>query len=213
MAQLGEKEKIVSSSTSSAEIIIMKSGYETVYSRRTDSVLSVLAFAGGLFLFCILLLGVLKWFSQSFFDMAVAADIYHDRESKDYHLGYYLAQRVLSLGKWIGLVEKWETPEHFNNVEEKVSSLRDIAYQESRINFLEMALSLLLEKHQLKVLHLANRQNLGSAFKKFETHRLKKDVLRYFRSKNEDSQEAKRKAEAFFTPNCRFNPNSSGKSV
>lgn len=74
------------------------------------------------------LLFILRWFGQSFSEMATAWVMYRDKKSRGYSLRYYLGQGVYKVMKPLGLAEKWEATAHFEDVEEKMGCLRDIVY-------------------------------------------------------------------------------------
>lgn len=75
--------------------------------------LDAFALIGGAFLFIVGLLFILRWFGQSFSDMAAASIMYRDKKSKDYSIRYYIGQGIYKLLKPLGLGEKWPVTAHF----------------------------------------------------------------------------------------------------
>lgn len=95
---------------------MQKSPKKVVFYRRTYSLLEAFAFIGGLTLFIVVVLFMLRWFGESYYDMALASVIYRDKTSKSYSLRYYLAQKIAKILKPLGFAEKWEKTGHFDHI-------------------------------------------------------------------------------------------------
>lgn len=57
-----------------------------------------------------------------------------------------------------------------------VNRLIDILYLYNRIEFLERALGVILDEHQIKALHLMRNKTLGEAEKQLENYQMKTNL-------------------------------------
>ena len=64
-------------------------------------------------------------------------------------------------------------------MQKTVNHLLDVVYLHKRIDFLERALPILLEEHQLKGLHLVHDLTVDEADKKFKEHQLRDRLVSF----------------------------------
>ena len=80
-------------------------------------------------------------------------------------------------------MKRWKITEKRSKINNIVNNLLDINYMFRRIDFLESAISILLDEHQLKGVYLS-RQNIKEFDNHFKKHRIRDRVVKYLNKKN-----------------------------
>ena len=78
-----------------------------------------------------------------------------------------------------------------------VNQILDVIYLQKRIDFLERALPILLEDHQLKGLHLIHDLTVDEAEKKFKEHQLRDRLVAFLHDRKKDFDFSLRSDEYF----------------
>ena len=80
----------------------------------------------------------------------------------------------------------WPESKERDEMQKTVNHLLDVVYLQKRIDFLERALPILLEEHQLKGLHLVHDLTVDEADRKFKEYQLRDRLVTYLHSREKD---------------------------
>ena len=81
---------------------------------------------------------------------------------------------------------EWPETKERAEMQSAVNQLLDVVYLQKRIDFLERALPILLEEHQLKGLHLIHDLTVNEADKKFKEYQLRDRLVTFLHDRKKD---------------------------
>ena len=113
------------------------------------------------------------------FEMRFAEYYFNNDAARDVGFFAWLRQGFFGLVKDTPVQPNWEKTEERGKLRDTVSKVLDIFYLHKRIAFLERALTILLDKHQLKGLHLAHNLTKEESDEKFKSYRLRERVVTF----------------------------------
>lgn len=73
-------------------------------------------------------------------------------------------------------MEHWRETKEYHYMHKTVNQLIDIIYLHKRLQFMERALEVLLEDHQIKVLHLMRNKTFKEAEDTFKNYQMKDNL-------------------------------------
>lgn len=114
----------------------------------------LLAYLGGMVYGIILLLFFLRNLSRVEFELNFAAEYFRISDSREISFRGYFKQMIYEMLKSTRWKPDWRMAEVREEAREAANKVLDVVYLNKRIAFLEEAISLLFDKHQLKGIHL-----------------------------------------------------------
>jgi hypothetical protein len=114
--------------------------------------------------------------------MKFASEYFRSRESKTYNFASFMKQMVFNLIKDTHWRPDWKIVEAREHMKDTVNKVLDVIYLNKRIQFLEEAISMLFEPHQLSCIHLLHSFSPQQTEDQFKNHRFR-DRLVFFLSK------------------------------
>ena len=136
-----------------AEIVFNKAAKSTKITRSFNKIDSYLSYVGGLVGTIIGIFFIMSFYTEKAYEVSIAKKLLVDNENKEissrsFHVGYYLLTGVKKGFNFIGVDLNWPETQKFINFSEEVCEQIDIAFLVKKINFLDVAVSTLMEKHE-----------------------------------------------------------------
>ena len=106
--------------------------------------------------------------------MSFIKKIHSDQKAKEYGLFYFISKFIysfLSLFKFN--LQNWEATKQYHKMHKTVNKLIDVIYLYKRLEFIERALEVLFDTHQIKVLHLMRNKTFKEAECNYELYNMK----------------------------------------
>lgn len=108
----------------------------------------------------------LNYYARSNYEMTFLKKMHSDQTAKDYGLFYFLSKLLYTVLHFLSFdMNNWEKTREYHKMQKVVIKLIDILYLYKRIEFIERALEVLFDEHQLKVLHLMRNKTFKEAEK------------------------------------------------
>lgn len=129
----------------------------------------------------------LNYYALSHFEMTFIKKLHSDQKAKEYGIFYFISKfvySVLTLFKFN--LDEWIRTREYHKMHKTVNKLIDILYLYKRLEFIERALEVLLDDHQIKVLHLMRNKTFSEAEHNVKLYQMKENL-----SKLVEQQKAK----------------------
>jgi hypothetical protein len=140
----------------------------------------------GLFVF-------MRYFGVFFFETTFGYRHFHDNSVKQNHLGVYLKKILYGILIKLGMdPNRWKTCRSQNKVIATVNKMLDVNYLYKRIEYLERAISVLLDEHQLKGIYLT-KTSIRNANDHYKRQRIRDKVVKYLHQRCDQEIERWRK--------------------
>jgi hypothetical protein len=156
---------------------VEKSGKVTSHKRAFLKLLDALAYVGGIFNSLLAIFFFMAMFMRFFFEMKFADYYFKCEEAKEVGFFSFGKQMVYGMLSATPFKPNWELNEKRISLRETVNKVLDLFYLHKRIAFLEKAITLLLDEHHIKGLHLANSLTREEADKKYKQFRLRDRIV------------------------------------
>lgn len=125
--------------------------------------------------------------------MKFAKAILKNRDARHYTFVTYLKQIIYNLFDNTRFQLDWKEEENRKKANNAVSKLMDNIFLHKRISFLEEAITILMEKHQLKGLHLIQHLNEEEVNRRHQSYQFRERVLFYINKYREIVEETGKK--------------------
>ena len=126
------------------------------------------------------------WYGESLVSFLLAHDYFGSDLAGSYHFFSYLAQSVYQKLALINKRPDWKDAAEREKLSRTVNRLMDVVYLQRRIEFLERAVAVTLDRHQLKGLHLLSRTTREEADDNYKQHKFRDRVVNYFKQRQRD---------------------------
>ena len=151
----------------------------TFYNRTFYKLLAALSFVGGIFNSILAIFFFMTMFMRFMFEMRFAEYYFNNDEARDVGFFAWIRQAIFSVVKGTFLEPDWDVTEKRLNLRDTVNKVLDIFYLHKRIAFLEKAISVVLDRHQLKGLHLAQNISKEDSDQKINDYKLRDRVVTF----------------------------------
>ena len=126
----------------------------------------------------------MKIFGLYFFEMAFAHEHFRCKETEQHNFSHFLKRNIYNFFKSLGFEKKsWKIAKKQAEITQTINKLLEISYLFRRIEFLEKAITLLLDDYQLKGIYLS-QVSINQANKDYKKHRFRDRLIRYLHKKN-----------------------------
>jgi hypothetical protein len=176
---VAEVQRNTTSSEASTLLYYARSHKTYRYDRSYYKLLSALSYLGGMFqalLGLFLFAGVI---GRVLYELSFARTYFQSHVLHRFTLRMLLGQGLYNCLAAYNCAPDWEDHCERLQLQTTVNKLLDIVYLSRRIDFLERAVAVLLEEHQLKGLHLAHHITRQEADRQIGNHRLKSRLRNY----------------------------------
>jgi hypothetical protein len=116
----------------------------------------------------------------------LAHDYFGSDLGGSYHFFSYLTQSIYQKLVLINKRPNWKDAEEREKLSKTVKNLTDMVYLQRRIEFLERAVTVTLDRHHLKGLHLLSRITREEADESYKQHKFRDRVVNYFKQQQKD---------------------------
>ncbi len=113
---------------------------------------------GGIFNSILAVFFFMSLFGRYYFEMKFAEYYFNSKEARGAGFLTWIKQMVYNVLAPTPLRPDWEIMEKRNSLQTTVNKILDIFYLHKKIAYLEQSLTLLLEPHQIKGMHLVHTQ-------------------------------------------------------
>ena len=150
------RAKITYSTQTTTDLWIERSPVTKTIHRRYMTLIDVFSYVGGIFPSLFAFFFFMKAFGLYFFEMTFASVHFRSRETKGFNFGTFMKQLIYQVLVLLGFrIKSWKIAEKRSTINKVVNNLLDINYLFRRIEFLEKAIEILLDEHQLKGIFLS----------------------------------------------------------
>lgn len=150
---------------------------EYYHVRSFTKILDAISLVGGLIPVFMLLFIWLNYYAMSHFEMTFVKRLHSDQKAKEYGLFYFLSKVFYSILRLFNIdLSNWKETQHYHRMHKTVAHLIDILYLYKRLEFLERALMMILEDHQIKVLHLMRHKTFEEAEEDYQRYEMKTNL-------------------------------------
>ncbi len=164
---------------SSTLLYFQRSVKTIIYERSYLRFLDVFSYVGGNFQAILGLFFFMGLVGKLFFELNFAKHYFKNKFVQDFGGLGCIKLIVYKILTAINCPPEWINTEERAKIRTTVGNLLDITYLQKRINFLEKALSVLLEKHQFEALFLCQNINRKEADETYEKYNLKEKLIYY----------------------------------
>ena len=113
----------------------------------------------------------------------LAHDYFGSDLSGSYHFFSYLVQSVYQKLVLINKRPNWKDAGEREKLSKTINKLMDVVYLQRRIEFLERAITVTLDRHHLKGLHLLSRITREEADDNHKQHKFRDRIVNYFKQR------------------------------
>ena len=106
------------------------------------------------------------------------------QETSSFGFFAFLKQLVFNVLSALGCKPQWEFSEKRERMRDTVKNMMNVVYLQRRVDFLEKSITILLERHHLKGLHLLHRLTKKEADENFRGHGFRDRLIGYFRQRH-----------------------------
>ena len=125
----------------------------------------------------------MSFYTEKAYEVSIARKLMTDNESneldsKNFNIGYYLLTVIKKGFNFIKISLDWPKTQKYIDFSDEVCEQIDIAYLIKRLNFLDSAISKVIEEHEVTTLSLADKQTLEKAQQVRKKHQISKLIKR-----------------------------------
>lgn len=113
------------------------------------------------------------------FQMKFAEIMFKSRDAQHFSFSSYVKQKLYNLFSDTRCEPNWEVEKKRKSINDASVNLLDVFYLYKRVGFLEEAISILMEKHHLKGLHLIHSLTKEEADSRHKSHNFRNRVVFY----------------------------------
>jgi hypothetical protein len=140
---------------------IQRSSSTTTLNRSYLKLVDVLSYVGGIFPTIFAIFFFVNYFGTYFFEIGFAESYFKRIEAKKYGMSSYIRYLTYKALSFVNCEPKnWVIIQKQEEIKQQVNKFLDFSYLFRRIDFLEKAVSVLFDRHQLKGLHLLHSLTL-----------------------------------------------------
>ena len=163
------------------------------------TVLDALSYIGGIFNALLAGFIFMKIYGAVFFEMFFAHLYFRTPETSSFGFFAFLKQLAFNVLSALGCRPKWDLSEKRERMRDTVKNMMSVVYLQRRVDFLEKSITVLLDRHHLKGLHLLHRLTKKEADDNFREHGFRDRLIGYFRQRHRqdgaDGNEGERTAQ------------------
>lgn len=153
--------------------------------------LDVLSYVGGIAPAIIGIFFFINLFGVYFFEMFFSSQYFRTSKASNNGFLSFLRLSVFKVLSALSFDPDWRTAKEQRQLRDIVNKLLDIHYLYRRIEFLERAVSMSFERHQLKGIHLVHAATVEETEDTFKRHRFRDRLIlllsKYLRGEKESS--------------------------
>jgi hypothetical protein len=181
-------EDVPTSNSSTTALQLKHSDKLIRHTRSYVRLFDVFTYIGGLAQFLFILFFFLASFGTMLFEMHIAEQLFRSKEAKEINFGSFLKQKLYNAVTALCCQPDWEPEKKRKELKQAVRTMNDTVLLQKRIAFLEEAISVLLEKHQLKGIYLVHNLTEVEAQRCQQSHKFRDRVVYYLNKYNKDKK-------------------------
>ena len=128
-----------------------------MHKRSYLTVIDALSYVGGVFNALFAAFVFMKIYGEFFFEMFFAEIYFKSKEAGSFGFFAFLKQITFNVLTFVGCKPRWDLSEKREKLRQTVQNTMNVVYLQRRIDFLEKSMTVLLDRHHLKGLHLLHR--------------------------------------------------------
>lgn len=153
-ATIPPRDELLVSYASFRRIILNAKNVYHLHNRSFFKVLDALSYVGGIFNTLLAGFFIIKLYGKSFFEMHFAFRFFKKKEANNFGFFSFLKQSIWNVLKKTGYNMEWAKGVIREDLKNTVQDMMDVVSLQHRINYLETAITVLLEPHHQKGLQL-----------------------------------------------------------
>ena len=106
------------------------------------------------------------------------------QEASSFGFFAFLKQLTFNVLSALGFKPKWDLSDKRERMRDTVKNMMNVIYLQRRVDFLEKSITILLDRHHLKGLHLLHRLTKKEADKNFRENGFRDRLISYFRQRH-----------------------------
>jgi len=119
----------------------------------------------------------LNYYALSHFEMKFIKNLHSDQKAKEYGIFYFFSKLLYSILTFFKFsLETWERTREYHKMHKTVNKLIDILYLHKRLEFIERALEVLFDDHQIQMLHLMRNKTFSEAEHNYQLYQMKDNL-------------------------------------
>ena len=122
------------------------------------TLLEALSFVGGIFNTFLALFFFMTLYGEKFIEFLFAQAYFNSKAARNYGFFSFLKQTLYRSLSLCGCKPRWKYVQQRELLEKTSKKMLCVVFLQKRVEFLEKAISVLLEPHHIKGLHLAHRR-------------------------------------------------------
>ena len=150
---------------------------QDLHQRNFNKIFDAISQIGGLIPVFMLGFIWLKYYALSHFEMTFIKKLHSDQKAKQYGIFYFFSKFFYSVLTFFNInMDHWDMTRQYHKMHNTVNKLIDIIYLYKRLDFIERVIEVLLDDHQLKVLHLMRNKTFKEAENNTKLYEMKDNL-------------------------------------